>query len=110
MQFDGDNPLRRVVTAALEDLGPVESWKSPTGYPNALALCVIDSIFSLGIRYEIVENVVRNYVSMRSQGTRVQGLTDGPAEFSEWCDSMGSKEAAAEALGSRNRTSSKGAY
>lgn len=44
-----------------EHLGPKESWIEPDGYPDSLALCIIDSIYSTGSNYQSVVNVINKY-------------------------------------------------
>jgi hypothetical protein len=49
------------VAEACATLFPVEA--PPEGYPNGLALCTLDSIWSLGVRYGSVGHVVERYRS-----------------------------------------------
>lgn len=42
-------------------LGDPDVWPTPAGYPDSLALCVIDSIYSTGSHYTSVVNVVDRY-------------------------------------------------
>lgn len=44
-------------------------WITADGYPNSLALCIIDSIYSTGSNYQAVINVVNEYRAYR----RAQG-------------------------------------
>jgi len=39
---------------------------APDGYPDSLALCIIDSIYSTGARYSSVVNVVGRYRDYRT--------------------------------------------
>ena len=45
--------------------GKPENWIAADGYPDALALCVIDSIFSTGSYYQSVVNVINAYRTYR---------------------------------------------
>lgn len=66
--------------AVVRELGPTEEWATPAGYPDSLALCVIDSIQSIGQRYSGVRQVVQRYRDYR----REQGgdaTTDGSREL-----------------------------
>lgn len=47
-----------LVAAACRALGDPVRFEAPTGYPNSLALCILDSVWSLGVKYQSVENVV----------------------------------------------------
>jgi hypothetical protein len=42
-------------------LGDPQLWKTPGGYPQSLALCIIDTLYSTGSHYTSVVNVIRNY-------------------------------------------------
>ena len=90
-----------VVEAVMRELGPVDSWKRPRGYPDSLALCVIDSVFSLRARYAAVENVVVAYREARAtQGGSAE--TDGAAELLNAIAAAGGAERASTLL-FRNR-------
>ncbi|MCL3862964.1 hypothetical protein [Actinotalea sp. K2] len=90
-----------VVEAVKRELGPQDDWKRPRGYPDSLALCVIDSVFSLRSRYSAVENVVATYREARvAQGGLAD--TDGAAELLTAIEAAGGAEGAS-ALLFRNR-------
>lgn len=100
------------ISIALQELGDPVDWKIPTGYRNSLALCAIDAIWSIGIRYSTVERVLDRYLALRGLGglKAAQDCTDGPVAFLEWCgglDGPDKADALADALGNRNRTSSR---
>ena len=40
------------VVKAIQGIGPESTWKTPDGYPNSLALCVLDAIWSMGVNYD----------------------------------------------------------
>lgn len=61
----GSENQRAVGQAILARAGDVGTWEMPPGYPQSLALCIIDSIQSIGVRYRSVENVVRKYRDYR---------------------------------------------
>lgn len=100
------------VKRVLSELGDPSMWDAPDGYHGSLALCVVDSIWSLGIKYETVENVLRRYLSARGfRGLEdAQTCSDGPGDLLEWFTSSsgcsGSSDRFAEIVGNRNRTSS----
>ena len=104
---DGVAPDPRL-TALLEDverLGPPETWPAPDGYPG-LALCVLDAVWSIGVRYEGVVNVVGRYRALAA-GQGRDADQDGPAELLASAAAIGGPEALAEALGNRQRTSTR---
>jgi hypothetical protein len=47
-------------------LGDANLWFTPDGYPDSLALCIVDSIYSTGARYSSVVNVVGRYREYRT--------------------------------------------
>lgn len=71
------------------NLGDPQLWKTPAGYPNSLALCIIDSIFSTGSHYSSVTNVVNRYRSAHGSTDGAHALLDsiraagGPAQWAE---------------------------
>ncbi|MEV4490688.1 hypothetical protein AB0K04_11300 [Micromonospora coxensis] len=86
----------RLVVVARELLGPPDTWRPmPPGYPDSLALCVLDAVWSIGVRYEAVENVVSRYRECRraeggdadhdgvSDLLRHIRLNDGPDRFAD---------------------------
>lgn len=56
------------------NLGDPTTWITPDGYPNSLALCLIDSIYSTGSHYTSVENVVKRYQSLHGSTDGVKNL------------------------------------
>lgn len=94
----------------LRELGDVSEWDLPQGYPGSLALCVMDAIWSLGVRYRTVENVLERYLRARGYTglDASESCQDGPRDFLEWYRGVGGvqdPERAAEALSNWNRTS-----
>jgi|ERR1700687_4315693 hypothetical protein len=65
--------LTKLIHSCQRDLGPTDQWFAPDGYPATLALCIIDSVFSINAGYEGVVNVVRRYRGLR---TRQRGDAD----------------------------------
>ena len=76
---------RRITDAIIERCGPLENWVTPSGYPHSLALCVLDSIFSIGVNYSAVENVVGHYRVHRAG----QADTDGATQLWGVIDQLG---------------------
>ncbi|GIF99542.1 hypothetical protein [Catellatospora citrea] len=86
------------------EFGDPAGWPRPEGYPDALALCAIDSIQSIGVRYESVGNVVTRYRKFR----RDQGgdpAVDGLPQLLRTFEDVGGVEAWAARIGTANRTS-----
>ncbi|MDQ0032248.1 hypothetical protein [Arthrobacter bambusae] len=60
--------------------GDESRWITANGYPNSLALCIIDSIWSTGSAYQSVQNVVSNYRAYRA-AEGGDASTDGTKEL-----------------------------
>ena len=104
--------IESAVERALGELGDPSLWDRPKGYSRSLALCVVDSIWSLGIRYETVEKILDSYLKARGlNGVKdAQTCTDGPSDLLKWFTDpsgcSGSPDKFAEIVDNRNRTSS----
>lgn len=80
-----------------ETLGDPASWQEPAGYPDSLALCAIDSVYSLQSRYSATVRVLDRYRAYR----REQGgdpNTDGASELLAAIEAAGGPAAAADLL------------
>ena len=95
-----DRVLRHIGT-----LGHPGAWPEPDGYPG-LALCVLNAVWSIGVRYGGVRNVVaRCRKLVEAEGRDAE--RDGPREFFVLAEELGSPDAFAAALNNRQRTSSR---
>lgn len=92
----------RLLTAC-ELLGNPEHWFRPEGYPDGLALCIIDSIQSTGSHYTSVRNVVGRYRKHRGNAA----TTDGTAELLATFDSCGGVEGWAGEIGNHKPASTR---
>lgn len=93
-----------LTTACRRDLGNPGGWFVPTGYPNSLALCIVDSIYSTGARYNSVINVVDRYRAYRAeQGGDAD--TDGIDDLLGTVGQLGGADAWATRIGNRRPTS-----
>jgi hypothetical protein len=78
--------------------------EAPEGYPNSLALCIVDSVQSTGVKYPSVVNVVNRYRTYRTgQGGRAS--TDSASDLLATFAELGGHEAWAQRIGNGNRTS-----
>jgi hypothetical protein len=88
--------IATAVAAACRALPGWPNLTAPTGYPDGLALCIVDSIWSMGVRYGAVENVLREYRtwldprqrSLADRRSATELVTDietagGPAAFAD---------------------------
>ncbi len=78
--------------------------KAPDGYPNSLALCIVDSVQSTMVRYPTVEKVVNNYRAYRLEHG-VDPNTDSAADLAATFEQLNGHEAWAKRIGNGNRTS-----
>ena len=60
MKID-DSEIQTLVSYCEANLGDPHLWKTPDGYPESLALCTIDSLYSTGSHYTSVVNVIKRY-------------------------------------------------
>jgi hypothetical protein len=103
LDLDTDD-LAALVGACNADLGDPSLWFTPDGYPDSLALCIIDSIYSTGARYSSVVNVVGRYREYRTnQGGDPD--TDGTDELANTISELGGPDAWASRIGNRRPTS-----
>lgn len=53
--------IDKLTTYCEDTLGDPNLWQTPDGYPDSLALCIIDSLYSTGSHYTSVVNVINRY-------------------------------------------------
>ena len=94
--------LQSLVTACEQFRGS----EAPDGYPNSLALCVIDSIQSTGVRYPSVGKVVTRYRTYR-RGRGGEPNTDGTPELLATFTETGGPDEWASEIGNGHRTSTR---
>jgi hypothetical protein len=98
--------LAALITACEADLGDPDLWFTPGGYPDSLALCIIDSIYSTGARYSSVVNTISRYREYRKQRGG-DADTDGADELAATITEVGGPDAWAIHIGNRRPTSTK---
>lgn len=101
---DDDVEVDRFLAHCDELLDPPATWTAPPGYPQSLALCVIDAVWSLGIRYDTVLSVVTRYARFRGHET-LTACRDGVPDLIAVFDAVGGAAEFADAIGTRQRTS-----
>lgn len=82
---------KRLVDYCQTHLGDPELWKTPEGYPESLALCIIDSLYSTGSHYSSVVNVVDRYQEKQGSADGVQALLasiDASGGARGWAESV----------------------
>lgn len=75
----------------------------PPGYPDSLGLCVLDSIWSVGVRYSGVTNVLGRYEELRG----IRAHTDSANELLGVIKKVGGPSAFADKMKNHQRTSSR---
>jgi hypothetical protein len=87
-------------------LGEPSVWVEPDGYPDSLALCAIDSVYSLQSHYTATVNVLDRYRSHRREDG-VDPSKDGVPELLAAIQEVGGPTSAADGL-FRNRANAPG--
>ncbi|TDC41406.1 hypothetical protein [Micromonospora sp. KC213] len=97
----------RLAVSVREVLGSPDTWRPmPSGYPDSLALCVLDAIWSIGVRYEAVKNVVSRYRECR----RAEGGNadrDGASDLLQHVRLAGGPDRFADRLRNQQRVSTR---
>lgn len=87
-ETDVDN----LVATCRELFGDESRWIEGRGYPDSLALCIMDSIWSTGPTYQSVLNVVARYSAFRlTNGGLADG--DGTEELLDTFEKVGGSDA-----------------
>jgi hypothetical protein len=98
--------LERLIAACERDLGDHALWFAPDGYPASLALCIIDSVFSIVVKYQGVVNLVSRYRSYRI-GQTGNAEADSCLELMGTFEHLDGPEGWAVQLENKQRTSTK---
>ncbi|MDX1885370.1 heme peroxidase [Mycolicibacterium sp. 120270] len=106
MYYHTPRELESLVNACERDLGDDALWFSPDGYPASLALCIIDAVFSIGVKYVGVVNLVRRYRAYRV-GQTGNADADGGLELMGTFEHLDGPEGWAAKLENKQRTSTK---
>lgn len=104
MPASDDELLDLLGQACASDLGDPDLWFAPDGYPDSLALCIIDSIYSTGAHYSSVVNVVRRYRDAR-RADGGDADADGVTELLASMEARGGPDDWASTVGNRRPTS-----
>jgi hypothetical protein len=101
-----DERVRLLAARCRAVLGDLTLLLKPRGYPGSLALCVLDAIWSMGIRYTAVEHVIGRYQEHR-RGQGADPEQDSLADLLATIDRAGSGEGLAELLGNHQLTANR---
>jgi hypothetical protein len=97
--------LTHVLAHVRAVLGDAEGWSAPTTY-QGVAVALIDSIWSIGVRYSGVLNVVERYRRLRSE-QEADADRDDPVQLIAVIERCGGPADFAEQVRNRQRTSSR---
>lgn len=101
-----DTVIEQLEAACARDLGDPARWFAPAGYPNSLALCIVDAIYATGARYATTEKVIERYRAYRAtQGGDAD--SDGAPELLTTIAEVGGADQWATEIGNRRPTSTR---
>jgi hypothetical protein len=99
-----DDDALRAILAAVDVLLPSpDRWETASGY-DAVGLAIIDAVWSIGVRYQSVENVMARYRAARLAGGG-DPEADRPSDVRRFIEACGGAEQFAARIGNRQRTS-----
>jgi hypothetical protein len=102
-QIPDDDALRAILVAVETLLPSPDRWETTGGY-DAIGLAIIDAVWSIGVRYQSVENVMARYRAARLAGGD-DPEADRPGDVRRFIDACGGPEEFAQRMGNRQRTS-----
>ena len=99
-----DDDALRAILAAVETLLPSpDRWETPGSY-DSVGLAVIAAVWSIGVRYQSVDNVIARYRAERLAGGD-DPEADRPGDVRRFIEACGGAEEFARRMGNRQRTS-----
>lgn len=104
LAVDSDESIDALVTACAQLLPPPEQWGGLAGYPDGIALAVIDAIWSMGTRYPITRGVIGRYREFRRL-EQADASTDSLSDLLGLYEHLGGVDAFIDRIGTRNRVS-----
>jgi len=93
-----DSMVEKLVSYCKREFGDPSRWINPDGYPDSLALCIIDAIYSTGSNYHAVVNVINRYKSSDGASDK-----DGVTALLESFDRAGGGQRWAKEVADNNR-------
>lgn len=98
--------VEKVLAFCRERLPAPASWSPFIGYPDGLALAVIDAVWSTGTRYAITTGVLKRYTARRKQ-MGGDASRDGLRDLLDFIERLGGVDAFVDQIGTRNRVSTR---
>src|SRR3954454_18843545 len=102
-QIPDDDALRAILAAVELLLPSPDRWETTDGY-DAVGLAVIAAVWSIGVRYQSVDNVIARYRAERLAGGD-DPEADRPGDVRRFIEACGGAEEFAQRMGNRQRTS-----
>ena len=100
-----DDALPAMVASVEALLGDPDSWDAPSGY-DSVGLAMIAAIWSIGVRYQSVDNVIARYRAERlADGHHAEA--DRPEEVRRFVEASGGPEGFALRVRNHQRTSTR---
>jgi hypothetical protein len=99
-----DDHALRAMLAAVESLLPSPDRWEPAGGYDAVGLAIIDAVWSIGVRFQSVENVIARYRAARLAGGD-DPEADRPGDVRRFIEACGGADEFAQRVGNRQRTS-----
>ena len=98
-----DDALRAILTAVETLLPSPDRWETPGSY-DSVGLAIIAAVWSIGVRYQSVDNVIARYRAQRlADGADPEA--DGPGDVRRFIEAGGGATEFARRMGNRQRTS-----
>ena len=106
--MSNDDELAHRVAQACRDLGDPAAFSVPVGYPDSLAKCIVDAIWSMGVRYGAVVGVVDRYADWLRAEARGTTRNRTASQLADDIESIGGPQLFAELVVKNSmRTSSR---
>lgn len=96
--------ITRVIQYCCDSFQPASEWESVVGYPDSLALAVIDAIWSMTTRYPITRGVIRRYIQHRAAESG-DASRDGLTDLLGFYERIGGVDSFIDVVGTRNLVS-----
>jgi hypothetical protein len=100
-----DDDVRATIASVEALLGAPDSWGAPDGY-ESVGLALIAAVWSIGVRYQSVENVLARYRAERL-ATGQDAAADRPEDVRRFIEACGGPEAFALRMRNQQRTSTR---
>lgn len=100
---DAQQDAQTLLAYCRQELLAPDRWRRPTGYPNSLALCVLDAVWSLGANYDLhVTPILKRYRDYR-RGEGHDPETDGASDLLGVYQRLGGPTGFRQAVGNNQR-------